>query len=138
MEILARQIVGLKWLILAIVSVLTAFFAYQIKFIEVDSNVVNALPADDEHVRLFREVGDQFGSNQIGLIIVEDDNVFDAQTLNNIQMITDSVAEIDGVVSVTSITNMMTFQVDDDFITCLLYTSPSPRDATLSRMPSSA
>ena len=26
----------------------------------------------------------------------------------------------------------------DDFSTCLLYTSPSPRDATLSRMPSSA
>ena len=25
-----------------------------------------------------------------------------------------------------------------DIITCLLYTSPSPRDATLSRMPSSA
>ena len=24
------------------------------------------------------------------------------------------------------------------YITCLLYTSPSPRDATLSRMPSSA
>ena len=28
--------------------------------------------------------------------------------------------------------------VTDSFITCLLYTSPSPRDATLSRMPSSA
>ena len=27
---------------------------------------------------------------------------------------------------------------DDDIATCLLYTSPSPRDATLSRMPSSA
>ena len=27
--------------------------------------------------------------------------------------------------------------IDDDII-CLLYTSPSPRDATLSRMPSSA
>ena len=25
-----------------------------------------------------------------------------------------------------------------EFLTCLLYTSPSPRDATLSRMPSSA
>ena len=25
-----------------------------------------------------------------------------------------------------------------DYFTCLLYTSPSPRDATLSRMPSSA
>ena len=28
--------------------------------------------------------------------------------------------------------------VDDRFNNCLLYTSPSPRDATLSRMPSSA
>ena len=27
---------------------------------------------------------------------------------------------------------------DDNWDTCLLYTSPSPRDATLSRMPSSA
>ena len=27
---------------------------------------------------------------------------------------------------------------DDIFYSCLLYTSPSPRDATLSRMPSSA
>ena len=27
---------------------------------------------------------------------------------------------------------------DDSIIVCLLYTSPSPRDATLSRMPSSA
>ena len=27
---------------------------------------------------------------------------------------------------------------NDALITCLLYTSPSPRDATLSRMPSSA
>ena len=26
----------------------------------------------------------------------------------------------------------------DDYLACLLYTSPSPRDATLSRMPSSA
>ena len=29
-------------------------------------------------------------------------------------------------------------EVDVDAISCLLYTSPSPRDATLSRMPSSA
>ena len=28
--------------------------------------------------------------------------------------------------------------VEDELVDCLLYTSPSPRDATLSRMPSSA
>ena len=30
------------------------------------------------------------------------------------------------------------FDINEDFYSCLLYTSPSPRDATLSRMPSSA
>ena len=29
-------------------------------------------------------------------------------------------------------------EITDDFVTCLLYTSPSPRDGLLSRMPSSA
>ena len=34
--------------------------------------------------------------------------------------------------------NSSVFNDDIDFNTCLLYTSPSPRDAQLSRMPSSA
>ena len=37
----------------------------------------------------------------------------------------------------TSSTDVMFFDADNNNI-CLLYTSPSPRDATLSRMPSSA
>ena len=35
------------------------------------------------------------------------------------------------IVGLTTVTNSL-------HVTCLLYTSPSPRDATLSRMPSSA
>ena len=40
--------------------------------------------------------------------------------------------------SVTSFGYIDCFEVIDDGTPCLLYTSPSPRDATLSRMPSSA
>ena len=40
--------------------------------------------------------------------------------------------------SVTSINNQFVFKGDAHPYNCLLYTSPSPRDATLSRMPSSA
>ena len=36
------------------------------------------------------------------------------------------------------IDRISTYAVNDEFDNCLLYTSPSPRDATLSRMPSSA
>ena len=38
----------------------------------------------------------------------------------------------------TGLPNTLIAQSLDYIITCLLYTSPSPRDATLSRMPSSA
>ena len=34
--------------------------------------------------------------------------------------------------------NLITGHINPDGDACLLYTSPSPRDATLSRMPSSA
>ena len=33
---------------------------------------------------------------------------------------------------------LVVFKIDSDLYTCLLYTSPSPRDGLLSRMPSSA
>ena len=37
-----------------------------------------------------------------------------------------------------SIDDVLTIPINDKVKICLLYTSPSPRDATLSRMPSSA
>ena len=56
----------------------------------------------------------------------------------------DAIARIEGVEvgaicgGVASTTEAIANQRNIPFWTCLLYTSPSPRDATLSRMPSSA
>ena len=46
----------------------------------------------------------------------------------------DAVAPIGGLGRITQFAEMD----DGRYMVCLLYTSPSPRDATLSRMPSSA
>ena len=60
--------------------------------------------------------------------------------------------DINGMVTVEDVTNMIKDTIDagdlesakdyldqlNDYLTCLLYTSPSPRDGLLSRMPSSA
>ena len=47
-------------------------------------------------------------------------------------------AEFSVVVDGVGNTTITVTNDGDGFIVCLLYTSPSPRDATLSRMPSSA
>ena len=39
---------------------------------------------------------------------------------------------------ISNVNNQFYYIGEDDDKVCLLYTSPSPRDATLSRMPSSA
>ena len=110
----SKSIIKFRWLILSFVILFTAFFTYQFKFLEVDSNVVNALPKDDPIVKLFNDVGDRFGSNEIGLVIIKSDNVFEPEVLNHIVQLTDTLTELNGVVSVTSITNMMSFKVEDD------------------------
>jgi len=114
LEKFSRLTVKFKWLLIAIVILLTSFFSFQFKYLEVDSNIVNALPKSDTIVQLFKDVGHRFGGNEIGLIIIENENVFDPNTLNHIQQVTDTLSEMEGIVQVTSITNMMNFNVDGD------------------------
>ncbi len=114
MERLSKITVKYKWTIFFIVLILTVFFGYQLKFIQVDSNIVNSLPKDDSIVRIFKEVGKQFGGNEMGMIILNDENVLEPKVLNDIQMITDTLSETPGVLSVTSLTNIMNIDVQGD------------------------
>lgn len=114
MENAFARIIKAKWAVLAAVILFTGFFGFQLKYLQVDSNIVDALPKSDTIVQQFKAVGERFGSNQIGLIVVEADNVFEAEALNHIQQISDSLALMEGVVSVTSITNMRSFQAEND------------------------
>ncbi len=116
MNKISDGIIRFRWPVIISVTLVTVFFAYQLTRIEVDSNIINSLPPDDVDVSLFKEVGAVFGSNEIGMVILEAENVLMPDVLDDIQKITDALTQIDGVLSVTSITNMMNVSVtDDDF-----------------------
>ncbi|NPA35723.1 MAG: RND family transporter [Chlorobi bacterium] len=114
MENLAEKMVKYRWHVLAAVAVITAFFIYELRYVQVDSNLINSLPKNDPVVKLFNEVGAKFGGNEMGMIILEADNVLEPAVLKDIENITDTLAETDGILSVTSLTNMMTINVEDD------------------------
>ena len=117
MKKLSDIIVKYRWGVIITTLLFTLFFAFQLTRIKVDSDIVNSLPKEDPDVSLFREVGDRFGSNEIGMIVVESDNVLMPGVLDDVALITDSLSVIDGVISVTSLTNMQMVQVtDDDFV----------------------
>jgi predicted RND superfamily exporter protein len=110
-----QLIVRFRFAVLALVVALTAFFTFQLKYLEVDSNIVDALPETDTVVQRFRAVGESFGSNEIGLVIIQNDNnVFLPQTLAHIQQVTDTLSGMEGIIRVTSLTNLTNFNTTDD------------------------
>ena len=107
MEKLSRIIIKLKWIIVASVLALTIFFGYQTQFLTINSDILSSLPDDDPIASLYKEIGTQFGGNDMGMIVLESDNVFKTEILQHIKQITDSLKYTDGVSTVTSLTNIL-------------------------------
>lgn len=114
MEKFTNFIVKYRWPVLAAILLLTIFFGYQLKYLRVDSNIVDSLPKNDSIVKTFKEVGKQFGGNEMGMVILKGDNVLRPETLSDIQKITDTLSETKGIYSVTSLINMVNFKIDSN------------------------
>jgi len=107
METLSHGILKFRWLIIIIVILLTTFFGYKITDLQINSDVISSLPEDDPEASLFRQVGQKYGGNKIGMVILESDNIFTNAVLEHVSTLTDSLSYIDGIVSVTSITSII-------------------------------
>jgi predicted RND superfamily exporter protein len=131
MKKLSELIIRFRWPVIVSVALITLFFTYQLFHIQVDSNIINSLPADDPDVALFRKVGKEFGSNEIGMLIVKGENVLLPEVLNDIKMITDTLSSSEGVISVNSLTNIEHLEVTgDDFqVTNLINKENIPKNA---------
>jgi hydrophobe/amphiphile efflux-3 (HAE3) family protein len=106
-EKLAQNIIRLRWVIIGIVLGLTFFFGYQIKNITINSDILSTLPDDDPTGHLYKSIGSQYGGNDIGMIVLETDDVFQTSVLQEIRQITDSLKILPGVSTVTSMTNIL-------------------------------
>jgi predicted RND superfamily exporter protein len=114
MEKMFKTILKIRWIIILLVIAITVFLGYQIQGIRINSDVISSLPDNDPDAVLLKKIGAEFGGNKMGMIILESDNVFTTEVLQHVRQITDSVAEIEGISSVTSLTNVMDIKEGDD------------------------
>ncbi len=113
MDKLALITIKLKWYIVLLVFALTVFFGFHIKDLRINSDIISSLPDDDPHAVLFKKIGEQFGGNNMGIIILEADNIFKTDVLQNIVKITDTLKEVEGINAVTSLTNIIDIKGGD-------------------------
>ncbi len=107
MKELASKILKYRWIIIIVVLSITAFLGYQIKNMQINSDVISSLPDDDPDAFLFKKIGQNFGGNKVGMVILEADNIFNNEVLAHVQLITDSLSMMDGISTVTSISNII-------------------------------
>ncbi len=113
MNKIAELIVRLKWLIIMVVLVLTVFFGMQLKNITINSDVISSLPDDDPVAKLYKDVGNKYGGNAMGMIILETNNVFTTDVLEHIKQVTDSIRITDGISTVNSLTDIIDIKTSD-------------------------
>ena len=107
MNKLSNSIIKFKWPIVIVVTLLTAFLGYQIKDLKIDSDIISSLPDDDPAALLYKDIGKEFGGNDMGMIIIETDDVFKKNVIEYVKQITDTLKISDGVSTVTSLTNVL-------------------------------
>ncbi len=104
---LSELIIKLRWFIVAAVVGLTVFFGYWMTKVQIDSDIINSLPDDDPVAKLYKETGVKYGGNYTALILLETDNVFTPQVLEDVKRITDTLQNLPEVSYVTSLTNII-------------------------------
>ena len=85
----------------------TLFFAYQLKDLTVNSDIITYLKPDDPAVVLFNRIGKEYAGSAMAMVGIEAEDVFENSTLNTIDALTEKFKQIDGVVSVMSLTDIL-------------------------------
>ena len=90
-------------IIIILVIALTLFMAYSTLNVKLNTDFSTYLSDDDQIVKEFKRVGDVFGSNYLGMAIVQKEEIFTLENLQEIKRLADNYREIDGVLRVMSI-----------------------------------
>ncbi len=113
MKKIAKIIIKNRIHIILITILLTGFLGSFIKDLKINPDVLSYLPDDDNVAVLFNNVGDKYGGNDMAIIVVQTDNIFQKEILQQIKQLTDSVKSIKGIGTVTSLTDVIDIKGSD-------------------------
>lgn len=103
-----------RWLIILSIFLGTVFFGYQLKNLVIDADVIKSLPNNDPDAKLLKQIAQNFGSNSMGIVILESNDIYQHEVITHVKMLSDSLAEIEGITSVTSLTNIINISHTED------------------------
>lgn len=113
MERVSKIIIRLRWVVIIIVTGLTILSGFYSKNIRINSDIISSLSDDDPVALMYKNIGKEFGGNDMGIIVLETSDVFTKEELQHVKQITDTLLITKGVATVTSLTNIIDIRGDD-------------------------
>ncbi len=108
-----------RYIIFGLTILLCAISLFLISDLRVESDILEYMPAEDEDVKFFKEIGNKYLSNYFIMVTIEapeDMGVFKREYIEKIDKLTTIYKEIEGVSSVISLTNIMDIKKIEDGI----------------------
>lgn len=105
MERWYRFIIHRPRFVLLLILLLTGFFAFHARHIQIDSSLDSLLPDNDPERQYYNDVVRLFGSENVAVIGLLADNIYTPPTLLKIQRLTDELRKIPEVKNVFSLAN---------------------------------
>jgi len=104
-------LIRFRVIILAAIVLVTGFLGYEATRIQLNTDFSTYLAADDPLVEDFNRVGEVFGTNYVGMVLINTD-VFTPEWLDSIKILTQRYEKVDGVVGVTSLYSLSQMALD--------------------------
>ncbi len=115
MKSFSRHIIRYRWVWLALIVLITAALANATKYLVVNNDYDNWLPANDKVSELYRLVDKQFSSTAVLFTVLDfsEKGVFQPDSLALVQRMTDALEGIDELFNVSSLTNIVDIRKTD-------------------------
>lgn len=110
---ISEKVIAFRWPIIIFVAAVSILLGFQIRNLSIDADVLSSLPESDPDAVLMKRIGQKFGGNRMGIVILETDNIYKPEVIRDIRLMTDTIENIDGIYSVSSLTNIINIKGGD-------------------------
>lgn len=102
--------------VIFLTTILTIFLGYFIKDIKIDPDILNYLPKSDPYVELSTHISEEYGGYHLAMVAMETDYIFAHDSLQELNQLTKDLQKLEGVASVSSLTNIIDIKDNDGWI----------------------
>lgn len=113
MKILIERIIQFRWLVIIGFILVTVAFMTQIPYVEIDTDIKSQLPKTMRSRLNTDIIDDLFGGTEMLMILIQSEDVLNAETLKRIKKISKKIKRVQGVDKVHSLFELKSIRGED-------------------------